>query len=146
MVMPPPNSTASADDDRHENHPHKAENDSSERHPDRRAPIGRIVEVRERPDPLLPNEDDREVDTKHDEADEDADVLMVVGHAPGIPALAELLCDGEGSVEGHRRMAEGYPTCGLAVLQYAGRWSDLTFGDARLERFHVCRDGARAGR
>ena len=76
------------------------------------------------------------------EADEDADVVMVVGHAPGVPALAELLCDGEGSVEGHRRMAEGFPTCGLAVLQYAGRWSDLTFGDARLERFHVCRDGA----
>jgi phosphohistidine phosphatase len=45
------------------------------------------------------------------EADEDADVLMVVGHAPGIPSLAELLCDGEGSVEGHRKMAEGYPTC-----------------------------------
>ena len=75
------------------------------------------------------------------EADEDADVVMVVGHAPGIPALAELLCDGEGSVEGHRRMAEGFPTCGLAVLQYSGRWADLAYGDARLERFHVCRDG-----
>ena len=73
--------------------------------------------------------------------DEDADVLMVVGHAPGIPALTELLCDGEGSVEGHRRMAEGCPTCGVAVLHYAGRWADLDFGDARLERFHVCRDG-----
>ena len=76
------------------------------------------------------------------EADEDADVLMVVGHAPGIPSLAELLCDGEGSVEGHRKMAEGFPTCAVAVLQYAGRWSDLDFGEARLERFHVCRDGA----
>ena len=78
------------------------------------------------------------------EADEDADVLMVVGHAPGIPSLAELLCDGEGSVEGHRKMAEGFPTCAVAVLNYAGRWSDLTFGEARLERFHVCRDGATA--
>ena len=76
------------------------------------------------------------------EADDDADVVMVIGHAPGIPALAELLCDGEGSVEGHRRMAEGFPTCGVALLHYAGRWADLGFGDARLERFHVCRDGA----
>lgn len=73
------------------------------------------------------------------EADDDADVVMVVGHAPGIPALAELLADGEGSAEGHRAMAEGFPTCALAVLHYAGRWSDLTFGDAQLERFHVAR-------
>jgi phosphohistidine phosphatase len=74
------------------------------------------------------------------EADEDADVLMVVGHAPGIPSLAELLCDGEGSVEGHRKMAEGFPTCAVAVLHYAGPWAGLQFGDATLERFHVCRD------
>ncbi|MBR7744556.1 histidine phosphatase family protein [Phycicoccus sp. BSK3Z-2] len=73
------------------------------------------------------------------EADDDADVLMVVGHAPGIPALTELLADGEGSDEGHRLLAEGFPTCGLAVLHYAGRWGELAFGDARLERFHVAR-------
>ena len=77
------------------------------------------------------------------EADEDADVLMVVGHAPGIPSLAELLCDGEGSVEGHRKMAEGFPTSAVAVLHYSGRWADLGFGDASLERFHVCRDAGR---
>jgi len=75
------------------------------------------------------------------EADDDADVLMVVGHAPGIPALAELLADGEGSVEGHRALGDGFPTCGIAVLHYSGRWSDLEFGDASLERFHVARDG-----
>ncbi len=73
------------------------------------------------------------------EADDDADVLMVVGHAPGIPSLAELLCDGQGSTDGHRAMAEGFPTCALAVLHYSGRWSDLDVGDATLERFHVCR-------
>jgi phosphohistidine phosphatase len=84
---------------------------------------------------------ERLLDVIH-EADDDADVLMVVGHAPGIPSLAELLCDGEGSSDGHRAMADGFPTCALAVLHYAGRWSDLTFGEARLERFHVCRDGA----
>ncbi|PKW25951.1 SixA phosphatase family protein [Phycicoccus duodecadis] len=77
------------------------------------------------------------------EADDDADVVMVVGHAPGIPVLAELLADGEGSADGHRAMAEGFPTCALAVLHYAGRWADLTFGDARLDRFHVARGGER---
>ncbi|NHA68212.1 SixA phosphatase family protein [Phycicoccus flavus] len=73
------------------------------------------------------------------EADDDADVLMVVGHAPGIPALAGLLAEGQGSEEGHRALAEGFPTCGIAVLRYAGRWSDMAPGDARLERFHVAR-------
>ncbi len=73
------------------------------------------------------------------EADDDADVVMVVGHAPGIPALTALLADGEGSIEGHRALAEGFPTSGLALLHYAGRWSDLALGDARLDRFHVAR-------
>ncbi|MGL4176446.1 MAG: SixA phosphatase family protein [Dermatophilaceae bacterium] len=76
------------------------------------------------------------------EADDDADVVMVVGHAPGIPALTELLADGEGSAAGHRALGEGFPTCGLAVLHYRGRWADLAFGDASLERFHISRDGA----
>ena len=57
-------------------------------------------------------------------------------------SVAELLCDGEGSVEGHRKMAEGYPTSAVAVLHYSGRWADLQFGEATLERFHVCRDEA----
>lgn len=73
------------------------------------------------------------------EADDDADVVMVVGHAPGIPVLTSLLADGEGSTEGHLALGEGFPTCGLALLHYAGRWADLDYGDARLERFHVAR-------
>lgn len=76
------------------------------------------------------------------EADDDADVVMLVGHAPGIPVLASLLADGEGSADGHRALGEGYPTCGLAVLHYSGRWGDLEFGDASLQRFHVARADA----
>lgn len=74
------------------------------------------------------------------EADDVADVVMLVGHAPGIPALASLLADGEGSHEAHEALSRGYPTSGLAMLHYTGRWSDLAFGAARLERFHVARD------
>ncbi|MBM6400543.1 SixA phosphatase family protein [Phycicoccus sonneratiae] len=73
------------------------------------------------------------------EADDDADVVMLVGHAPGVPALVEQLADGRGSTDGHRALAEGFPTCGLAVLHYAGRWGDIDVGDASLERFHVAR-------
>lgn len=73
------------------------------------------------------------------EADEDADVVMLVGHAPGIPSLVSLLADGQGSRQAHEVLGQGYPTSGLAVLHYTGRWADLAFGAASLTRFHVAR-------
>ena len=73
------------------------------------------------------------------EADEDADVVMVVGHAPGIPQLTSLLADGEGSREAHEALCQGFPTAGVAVLEYRGHWSELAFGDCSLQRVHRCR-------
>ncbi len=73
------------------------------------------------------------------EADEDANVVLLVGHAPGVPSLASLLADGRGSAIAHEHMSQGFPTSGVAVLSYAGPWSELTFADARLERFGVGR-------
>lgn len=75
------------------------------------------------------------------EADSDANVVMVVGHAPGIPALASMLAEGEGSDRAHELMSQGFPTAGLAVLRFSGHWSDLAAGVARLDRFHVARAG-----
>ncbi len=71
------------------------------------------------------------------EADPDANVVMVVGHAPGIPALASVLADGEGSAAAHRALAEGFPPCGMAVLTYQGHWRDLGAEDATLTRLHL---------
>lgn len=76
------------------------------------------------------------------EADQNANVVMVVGHAPGIPALASILAEGQGSDRAHDALSEGYPTAGVAVLRFSGHWSDLAAGVARLDRFHVAR-GAR---
>ena len=73
------------------------------------------------------------------QADPEAAVVMVVGHAPGIPALASLLADGEGSSAAHQLMSEGFPTSALAVLRYSGHWADLDGGAAVLDRFHVAR-------
>ena len=73
------------------------------------------------------------------EAEDDASVVMVVGHAPGIPALTSLHADGEGSSQAHDALAVGFPTTGIAVLSFAGHWQDLALGAARLERFHVAR-------
>lgn len=73
------------------------------------------------------------------EADSDANVVMVVGHAPGIPALASILAEGQGSGLAHDRMSQGFPTAGVALLRFSGHWSDLAAGVARLDRFHVAR-------
>ncbi len=73
------------------------------------------------------------------EADEDADVVMLIGHAPGVPALASLLADGDGSHQAHELLSQGFPTTGIAVLRYPGSWADLAYDGAALERFHVCR-------
>ncbi len=71
------------------------------------------------------------------EADEEASVVMVIGHAPGIPALTSLLADGEGSRQAHDALAAGFPTAGMAMLSFAGHWCDLGPGTARLDRFHI---------
>ena len=73
------------------------------------------------------------------EAEADANIVMVVGHAPGIPYLTSILADGEGSEQAHEALAAGFPTTGIAILSYAGHWSDLAPATARLERFHVAR-------
>lgn len=73
------------------------------------------------------------------DADHDANVVMVVGHAPGIPYLTSILADGEGSDQAHEALAEGYPTTGIAILSYSGHWGDLGPATARLDRFHVAR-------
>lgn len=71
------------------------------------------------------------------EASEDANVVLVVGHAPGLPAAASLLADGEGSDPAHELLAEGFPPGAAAVLRFSGHWADLVFGAATLDRFHV---------
>lgn len=73
------------------------------------------------------------------EAESDANVVMLVGHAPGIPALASILAEGAGSDRAHELMSQGYPTAGVAVLRFSGHWSDVSAGVARLDRFHVAR-------
>jgi phosphohistidine phosphatase len=83
------------------------------------------------------------------ETDEDDDVILVIGHAPGLPTLASALADGEGSGEAHDGMARGFPPAALAVLRYSGHWRDLSPDAAVLERFHVGvareRDGGTEG-
>jgi phosphohistidine phosphatase len=66
--------------------------------------------------------------------------VVVVGHNPGLQALA-LELTGGGDASARSRMMAKYPTGGLAVFDFAvDRWGNIAAGGGRLERFVVPRD------
>jgi len=66
--------------------------------------------------------------------------LMLVCHNPAIERLAQRLA-GSGEEVLRQRMSEKYPTCALAVIEFAGEeWSGLQDGQGRLTRFIRPRD------
>ena len=65
----------------------------------------------------------------------DAQMLLVVGHNPGLHDLAVRLI-AAGDVETRERVAEKLPTSGLVVIDLAfDDWSKLHPSSGRLERF-----------
>ncbi len=69
----------------------------------------------------------------------DAGTVLVVGHAPTMPALAMMLTDSAGSTTAQAALAQGYPTSALAVLRYAGDWLALAPGTCALDDFYIGR-------
>lgn len=70
----------------------------------------------------------------------DMTTVLVIGHNPTMAEVASRLTEGQGSTMAHEELAKGFAACGIAVLRYAGEWSDLDFGMCDLNRFHVARD------
>ncbi len=61
--------------------------------------------------------------------------LMLVGHNPGSQELAAMLT-GYGDRFAFARLAQAYPTCGTAVLDFdVAHWADVAAKGGRLERF-----------
>jgi phosphohistidine phosphatase len=61
--------------------------------------------------------------------------LLMVGHNPGFEDLAKLLI-GHGDRYAFARMAQKYPTAGLAVLDFPVEdWRTMRPGTGRLDRF-----------
>lgn len=61
--------------------------------------------------------------------------LMVIGHNPGLHEVAELLI-AAGDVEARERLREKFPTCALAVIDFAAdAWDQVHSQSGRLERF-----------
>ena len=69
----------------------------------------------------------------------DMTTVLVIGHNPTMAEVASRLTDGQGSTMAHEALAKGFATSGLAILRYAGDWTDLDFGSCDLARFHVSR-------
>lgn len=66
--------------------------------------------------------------------------LMLVGHNPGIHALADALA---GTAEGdtrHRMNTRGFPTAAIAVLSLTGDWKSVEHGVAHLAAFWTPQD------
>lgn len=72
-------------------------------------------------------------------ASEEIGSLMLIGHGPGLPDLAELLGARPEPRDVWTRMDTKYPTSGLAVLRIPGRWADISPGTAELVAFEVPR-------
>lgn len=69
----------------------------------------------------------------------DMGTVLVIGHNPTMAEVTTRLSDGNGSTMAHEALGSGFATSGIAVLRFAGEWTDLDFGACDLERFHVAR-------
>jgi phosphohistidine phosphatase len=68
----------------------------------------------------------------------DARTVILVGHAPSVPWLADDLAL-DGTSPERVELTQKYPTSGLAVLHLTCRWADLGSNDADLVSFVVPR-------
>ncbi|MGW4776364.1 SixA phosphatase family protein [Streptomyces filamentosus] len=74
------------------------------------------------------------------EVPEEVDGLLVVGHNPGMHALADALA-GEADGDLLARMnRSGYPTSAFAVLTFTGTWKSVEHGVGRLVAFWTPHD------
>ena len=72
------------------------------------------------------------------EAPSEARTVVVVGHAPGIPWLADELAL-DGTSPERVELTQKYPTTGLAILHLTTHWADLAANEADLVQYVVPR-------
>lgn len=66
------------------------------------------------------------------ETPDDTGSVVLIGHNPGVQALADLL-SGQAEAEARTRMADrGFPTSAFAVLTFTGSWKSLEAGAGTL--------------
>ncbi|WP_145810020.1 SixA phosphatase family protein [Kribbella amoyensis] len=72
------------------------------------------------------------------EAPAEARTVILVGHGPGVPWLADELAL-DGTSPERVELTRKYPTTGLAVLHHQSRWADLAANDCDLVSYTVPR-------
>ncbi|WP_024802057.1 histidine phosphatase family protein [Nocardia sp. BMG51109] len=70
--------------------------------------------------------------------DDDVRTLLLIGHAPGMPATAWELAANRDSAPAEE-LSRKFPTSALAVLEFGRPWADVDPGTGELVRFHVPR-------
>ncbi|HEY5794144.1 MAG TPA: histidine phosphatase family protein [Bosea sp. (in: a-proteobacteria)] len=111
------------------------------------SPARRTLETWELVAPMLPEKPGTHVEPRIYEArterllhvvqevEAQVKTLLMVGHNPGFEDLATLLI-GHGDRYAAARMSQKFPTCGLAVIDFAIEdWRDLAPRGGRLDRF-----------
>ncbi|MEP7194149.1 MAG: histidine phosphatase family protein [Actinomycetota bacterium] len=74
------------------------------------------------------------------EVPDTVDAVLMIGHAPGVPVLATSLARNDSrSTDVLDRLSLGFPTSGLAVLGFDGRWAELAPETAYLRDYVVLR-------
>jgi phosphohistidine phosphatase len=68
------------------------------------------------------------------EVPDEIGTLLLVGHNPGMHALAHAL-SGSGEAEALARMSRGFPTAAFAVVTFTGSWKSVEHGVGRLAAF-----------
>jgi phosphohistidine phosphatase len=65
--------------------------------------------------------------------------LLVIGHAPGLPGLADDLAGPGSDQDAADHMRSRFPTSAIAVLTFTGPWSELDSATASLTAFEIAR-------
>jgi phosphohistidine phosphatase len=73
------------------------------------------------------------------EVRDDAEVVAVVGHNPGIQDLSIELASDDAAA-GAVRLRQKFPTCAVAIFDVDGAWHDVATGRVRLASFVVPKD------
>ncbi|MFF7157287.1 histidine phosphatase family protein [Streptomyces sp. NPDC008139] len=73
------------------------------------------------------------------ETSDEVGSLLLIGHNPGMHALADALA---GTAEGDTatRMTRGFPTAAFAVVTFSGSWKSVEHGVGRLTAFWAPHD------
>jgi phosphohistidine phosphatase len=69
------------------------------------------------------------------EVSDDITDLLVVGHNPGVHALADALAGQADEGTRERMTRTGFPTSAIAVVTFSGSWKSVEHGVGRLEDF-----------